>query len=257
MLRTPPGEPSNTRQRQRTITNESSNSGVTESTVTNPFVANAQSLSPFNCSRFARIQNVTNITVPPSPPPAVTGFSNSPSIDSLRRLYVTTARGRASDRPSSPSAHIQNPIEEAEEHDEDEPNQAEEHSKHGEDDNDNPQPSGNPGDDGGDDGGDGGGGPGGPPGGGPPDGPDGPDGPPGNPHNPDGNINDPNNPENIAMGLMTSMLTTLQGLSLVMGKVGNGNGSSKAKLRNPDVFDGLELQKLQSFLALLALIFTK
>ncbi|KAJ3780177.1 hypothetical protein GGU10DRAFT_381058, partial [Lentinula aff. detonsa] len=217
MLRTPPGETSNTRQRQRTITNESSNSGITESTVTNPFVANAQSLSPFNRSRFARIQNVSqerrrtnpnfatvrlseaNITVPPSPPPAVTGFSNSPSIDSLRRLYVTTGRGRASDRPTSPSAHIQNPIEEAEEHDEDDQNQGEEHSEHGEDDNHNPQPSGDPGNDGGDDGGDGGGGPGSPPGGGPPDGPNGPPGNPGNPRNPDGNINDPNNPENIAM----------------------------------------------------------
>ncbi|KAJ3990991.1 hypothetical protein F5050DRAFT_1582183, partial [Lentinula boryana] len=53
------------------------------------------------------------------------------------------------------------------------------------------------------------------------------------------------------------MLTTLQGLSLVMGKVGNGDGSSKAKLCNPDVFDGSEPQKLQSFLASLALIFTK
>ncbi|KAJ3996391.1 hypothetical protein F5050DRAFT_1712140 [Lentinula boryana] len=201
MLRTPPGEPSNTRQHQQTITNKSSNSGITESTVTNPFVANTQSLSPFNRSRFTRIQN--------------------------------------------------NPIEEAEEHDEDEPNQAEERSEHGEDDNHNPQPSGDPGDDGGDDGGNGGGGPGGPPGGGPPD------GPPGNPRNPDGNIDDPNNPENIAMGLMTSMLTTLQGLSLVMGKVGNGNGSSKAKLRNPDVFNGSEPRKLQSFLASLALIFAE
>ncbi|KAJ3978389.1 hypothetical protein F5890DRAFT_1560433 [Lentinula detonsa] len=59
MLRTPPGEPSNTRQRHQTITSESSNSGITESTVTNPFIANAQSLSPFNRSRFARIQNNT------------------------------------------------------------------------------------------------------------------------------------------------------------------------------------------------------
>ncbi|KAJ3779933.1 hypothetical protein GGU10DRAFT_280142 [Lentinula aff. detonsa] len=42
-----------------------------------------------------------------------------------------------------------------------------------------------------------------------------------------------------------------------MGKVGDSDGSSKAKLRDPDVFDGSELRKLQSFLASLALIFAE
>lgn len=102
----------------------------------------------------------------------------------------------------------------------------------------------NPGDpDDGDDGGGGGGGgggPGGPPGGGPPG---------------QGRDEEPDR-EGQALQLFAAFQQSIDGLSTALGNLrGEGSDSGKAKVKDPDVFDGSDPRKLKTFLVSLSLVF--
>lgn len=87
-----------------------------------------------------------------------------------------------------------------------------------------------------------GGGGGGPPGGGPGSGGGGrgggpPRGPPANPAEPPDNIDD----LRVFLGLLQAVVNTLRGLQNTMNKVGTSDSSSsKARLHDPEVLDGLD-----------------
>ena len=101
---------------------------------------------------------------------------------------------------------------------------------------------------------------GGSPGGGPPGGGGGPPGggPPGGGFPPFGNPpDDPNNNEQLAFGLLRQMNDFLKNLNITMQRRPGSDEANKSQNRNPDVFNGLDPRKLQSFLVSLSLVFSE
>ncbi|KAJ3796296.1 hypothetical protein GGU11DRAFT_746258 [Lentinula aff. detonsa] len=62
--------------------------------------------------------------------------------------------------------------------------------------------------------------------------------------------------ETLALSMLHSLITSLNGIQMSIAKPAvSESGTSKAKLRDPDTFDGSDPRKLQSFLVDLTLIF--
>ena len=96
-------------------------------------------------------------------------------------------------------------------------------------------------------------------GGGPPSGPSG--GPSGNPFgdpdcSPTGNNNDEDSWEHKTYTLFTNFKSSIDTLGTILrGMKPDSSDSGKTKVRDPDVFDSSDPQKLRSFLVLLSLVF--